>query len=55
MDTLSLLVRRSARSEGTEWIPEEGVAAGSSREPPVELYSLSSPDLRRKHLYPGLS
>jgi len=46
--------QRSVRSEGTEWISEEGVAAGPPGEPPVDLSSLPSPDLWRKHLYSGL-
>jgi len=54
IDALSLLVCRSVRSEGTEWISEEGVAAGPPGEPPVDLSSLPSPDLWRKHLYSGL-
>lgn len=54
IDALSLLVRRSARSEGTEWISEEGVAAGPPREPSVDIYGHPFPDLWRKHLYPGL-
>nr|XP_055200197.1 translation initiation factor IF-2-like [Nyctereutes procyonoides] len=38
---------RSARSQGTEWISEEGVAAGPSGEPAVQPQSHRSPDLRR--------
>lgn len=54
IDALSLLVRRLAWSEGTEWILEEGVAAGPRRERRVDIYSLQSPDLWGKHLSPGL-
>ncbi|XP_040493798.1 uncharacterized protein LOC121104564 [Ursus maritimus] len=35
----------SARSEGTEWISEEGVAAGPPREPSVDIYGHPFPDL----------